>query len=385
MVTSTLVADSGNGQAYLSIGSASRRYGIHASTLRRWCDSGKLPVMTTIGGWRRIRESDIQSALGVSVEDDTVRKGEGDRGVSAKVALLARVSGAKQGQGFDTTNNQRKENGSESDLERQVFQLQKHCREKYGVDGQLYSDIGSGLNYNRPNFLRLLEEICQGKWKNGTVIVTHKDRAMRFGFPMLEAICKVNQVKIDILDRQNEVSDSQEMSEDILGIITHFSAKQHGLRSAMNNTFTLAPEAIELAKELKDSGYSILHITRVLKKEGFPMSNNRGIVRPVTSWVVNKLFENGSVELLEVALPKEENEVDGTSWDLWVKKHIRITGKETDKLTMREVYEQSYKPYCNRQDTIPVSVVMVGKWLKRHCLRRYRSMGRAKFSGLVLV
>ena len=384
MVTSTVVADSGNGQAYLSIGSASRKYSLHPSTLRRWCDSGRLPALTTIGGWRRIRESDLQTALGVSVEGDT-EKERNVGGVSAKVALLARVSGAKQGQGFNTESGQRKENGQESDLERQVFQLQKHCREKYGIDGQLYSDIGSGLNYNRPNFLRLLTEICEGKLSGGVVILSHRDRAMRFGFPMLETVCKVNHVSIDILDRQTEVSDSQEMSEDILGIITHFSAKQHGLRSAMNNTFTLAPEAVSLAKELKDSGYSILHITRVLKKEGFPMSNNRGIVRPVTSWVVNKLFENGSVELLEVALPKEENEVDGTSWDLWVKKHIRITGKETDKLTMREVYEQSYKPYCNRQDTIPVSVVMVGKWLKRHCLRRYRSMGRAKFSGLVLV
>ena len=364
---------------YLSIGGASRQFSISVSTLRRWVDSGKLRASVTPGGWRKIRSRDLESLLGLSGGGDAEQDGQ----VRGKYALLARVSGAKQGQGFDTTNGQRRENGQESDLERQVAQLQKYCQEKYGVDGILYSDIGSGLNFSRPHFVKLLEEICEGRWRNGTVIVTHKDRLCRWGGELVELLCRTHGVTLDIIDRQSAVSSEEELADDVLSVITVMSSRKHGRRSAENNTFTLSAEAVELAKQLKDSGYTNRHIIKVLRQEGHTMSNNRGIVRPVTRWVVRKIFDGNRVEnLLEVALPTEEN--DGTSWDEWSAKHIKITGKATDKIMVKTIYDD-YKTHCKRQDAIPCSIVVVGRWLKRHASRRYRVCGRIKLEGLKLV
>ena len=45
---------------WLSLKQAADRLGIHPTTLRRWADSGEIPVMLTPGGHRRFAISDIE-------------------------------------------------------------------------------------------------------------------------------------------------------------------------------------------------------------------------------------------------------------------------------------------------------------------------------------
>jgi excisionase family DNA binding protein len=45
---------------YLSLSAASRLLGVHSTTLRRWADSGAIPVYVTPGGHRRFARSDIE-------------------------------------------------------------------------------------------------------------------------------------------------------------------------------------------------------------------------------------------------------------------------------------------------------------------------------------
>ena len=379
MVTSTVVARSGDGQAYLSVGQASRQYRLHPSSLRRWQNSGKLKAIVTPGGHRRILASDLESLLGLRSGSEAENCGGGGR----KICLLARVSSSTQGQGFDTANGQRKENGTNSDLERQVEQLKKYCLEKYEVSGQVYSDIGSGLNYERRHFSKLLEEICEGEWRGGVIVATHFDRLMRFGKEMFLVVCRVNGVEVDIMDRQTEVSDDVEMSDDILGIITHFSARKHGLRAAVNATFSLSPEGIETAKSLKDSGYPIVSIVRILKQQGFVMTNKRGTVKPPSRSVVYKMFATQG-ELLEKALPKEENEGQ-TNWHDFTQEHIQITNNPEDKIPVSKIYD-AYHAYCRKEsDIAPVGRSTVGGWLKQNTMRRFERDSKIHYAGLVLV
>ena len=46
-------------EEWLSLKQASERLGVHPTTLRRWADSGDIPVMLTPGGHRRFAVSDI--------------------------------------------------------------------------------------------------------------------------------------------------------------------------------------------------------------------------------------------------------------------------------------------------------------------------------------
>lgn len=45
---------------WLSLREASKALGVHPATLRRWADSGDVPVMTTPGGHRRFAAADIK-------------------------------------------------------------------------------------------------------------------------------------------------------------------------------------------------------------------------------------------------------------------------------------------------------------------------------------
>ena len=45
----------------------------------------------------------------------------------------------------------------------------------------------SGLNFHRPKFTRVIDEVVAGRVK--TLVVAHKDRLARFGFDLLEHLC----------------------------------------------------------------------------------------------------------------------------------------------------------------------------------------------------
>lgn len=46
---------------YLSLADASRELGVHTTTLRRWADTGQIPVYVTPGGHRRFAIEDIEA------------------------------------------------------------------------------------------------------------------------------------------------------------------------------------------------------------------------------------------------------------------------------------------------------------------------------------
>ena len=55
---------------------------------------------------------------------------------------------------------------------------------------------------------------------------------MRFGFEMLEYLCKENQVKLVITDNaEGEKSQQEEFAEDLISIVHYFSMRLYGSRS----------------------------------------------------------------------------------------------------------------------------------------------------------
>jgi len=173
---------------------AAKELDLHPNTLRRLAKEGRIDHIVTPAGQRRYN---IKSFISNRIQKDTIGR---------KKVCYCRVSSLKQ----------------KPDLERQKAQL----KQKY-PDHEFISDIGSSLNYKRPGFNSLLEQVHKGEISE--VVVTYKDRLARFGFDLISRIFELNQTKIMVLNNR-EVSQEQELTEDLIRIITVYTARYYGRR-----------------------------------------------------------------------------------------------------------------------------------------------------------
>jgi len=115
----------------------------------------------------------------------------------------------------------------QNDLKSQINFVKEFMFNKGEIINEVYTDIGSGLNYKRKNFLKLIDEINQGLIKE--IIIAHKDRLVRFGFELIEHICEENNVILTVINDE-KLSPNEEMSKDLISIIHVFSSRFYGLR-----------------------------------------------------------------------------------------------------------------------------------------------------------
>ena len=127
------------------------------------------------------------------------------------------------------------------DLERQASALEIYCVQK-GWNFQVIKDLGSGMNYQKKGLKALLTMILEGKAKR--LVLTHKDRLLRFGAELIFALCEAQQIEVVIINKGDEVSFEEELAQDVLEIIIVFSARLYGSRSKKNK------KLIEAAKVL---------------------------------------------------------------------------------------------------------------------------------------
>jgi putative resolvase len=62
------------------------------------------------------------------------------------------------------------------------------------------------------------------------IVVAHRDRLVRFGFEWFEAFCERHHTELVVINGES-LSPEQEMVQDLLAIVSVFSARFHGLRS----------------------------------------------------------------------------------------------------------------------------------------------------------
>jgi predicted site-specific integrase-resolvase len=179
-----------------------KTYEISSETLRRWNNQGKISSIRTPGGNRLYFVVDVEKIF------------ENQERINEKKKICyARVSSEKQ----------------KEDLDRQCEYLRQKC-----PDHELIKDIGSGLNWKRKGFTSILERSYQRDIEE--VVVTHKDRLCRFAFELVEWIFSKHDTKIVVLGSDINVDDTEsgELAEDLLSIVTIFTARHNGLRSAEN-------------------------------------------------------------------------------------------------------------------------------------------------------
>ena len=193
----------------VSISEAARILGVSITTLRRWDNEGKLTAERTPAGHRRY---DLDKLKRLAVNRLT-----GDPEEATRITIgYARVSSHDQ----------------KDDLHRQVLLLSDFCTQN-GWEHEIIEDLGSGLNYRKKGLRRLIKRICRGEVRR--LVVTHKDRLLRFGAELVFTLCEEFGTEVVIINRSDQdVRFEEELAQDVLEIITVFSARLYGRRSHKN-------------------------------------------------------------------------------------------------------------------------------------------------------
>ena len=174
--------------------------GVSVKTLQRWDREGTLKANRTLTDRRYYTYDQYLQFKGIGSENDI-----------RQTVIYARVS----------TKNQK------DDLKNQVTFLRQFCNARGMIVDQCIEDYGSGLNYNRKNWNRLLDEVMEQKIK--TIVITHKDRFIRFGYEWFEKFCMKFHTTILVVNNE-ELSPQEELVQDIVSILHVFSCRLYGLR-----------------------------------------------------------------------------------------------------------------------------------------------------------
>lgn len=85
---------------------------------------------------------------------------------------------------------------------------------------------------NRKYFNKLLSEVLEKKVDK--IIIENKDRLCRFGFELFQEFCNSNGTEIIVANELDNKTYEQELTEDLVSIIHHFSMKSYSNRRKLN-------------------------------------------------------------------------------------------------------------------------------------------------------
>lgn len=183
----------------ISIGKFAKMMGVTVTTLRRMHESGELvPAHISRGGTRYYSVNQIKCF------ENTENK-------SKMVIGYCRVSTPSQ----------------KNDLETQISNVKAYMYAK-GYNFEIISDVGSGINYKKKGLQELIKKI--NNQEVSRIIVLYKDRLVGFGYELIEYLCGLNNVSIEVIDN-TELSKEQELTDDLIQIITMFANRLYGQRS----------------------------------------------------------------------------------------------------------------------------------------------------------
>ena len=196
----------------MSIGKFAKKIGVSVSTVRHWDNINFLkPVKISNTGYRYYSQKQVDKYLDNDNKND-------------KVILYGRISTQEQ----------------KNDLERQIENLKIYAYSK-GCYFEVITDIGSGINYKNKGFAKLLELISHNQINR--VVILYKDRLVTFGFEIIEKLCELHNVILEIVDN-SKTSDEQELTDDLIQMLTVFANRLYGRRHK---------KTLSLIKQVKDN------------------------------------------------------------------------------------------------------------------------------------
>ena len=117
------------------------------------------------------------------------------------------------------------------DLEKQVENVKSYMYAK-GYSFEVITDIGSGINYKNKGLQQLISLIDSNQVTK--LVILYKDRLVRFGFELIQLLCDLHDVKIEIID--NSERSKEELTSDLIQVVTMFANRLYGSKSKKTKT-----------------------------------------------------------------------------------------------------------------------------------------------------
>lgn len=174
-------------------------------TLLKWEEKGLINPVILDSGHRRYKSNEIKNILGLN----DLREGK-------TCVIYSRVSTKKQ-----------KESGN---LKRQTERLNEIAIQNGYQVLEIYEEVASGINENRRSLNRMLRKVSSSDVD--FLLIEYKDRLARFGYNYIEKYCKSHKTNILVVEEVDKKTLNEEMVEDMISIITSFSARLYGQRGA---------------------------------------------------------------------------------------------------------------------------------------------------------
>lgn len=151
-----------------------------------------------------------------------------------RAALYARVSSSE----------------NKNNLKTQLERIKSYSIAKGYTIVKEVSEIGSGINSTRKKLTALLQDKSYD-----IIVIEHKDRLARFGTEYIDILLNQLGKKIEIINKVN--TETEDLTQDLISIITSFSARIYGQRRSKRKTEkiikSLQKNGIEKNKETASS------------------------------------------------------------------------------------------------------------------------------------
>jgi putative resolvase len=197
---------------WLRVSRAAHELGLHPFTVRKWIKQGKIQAIW-VGKEARVPRSEIERLVG---------KTDG-----RLIVLYGRVRGQ----------------GQKSDLDTQLARLQAWAKEeRAGKPILVLSDIGSGLSTTRRQLQRLLRLVREDHVAE--IVVTYADRLTRFGQEYLQVLFDSLGVTLTVVDKVENKTAEQELTDDMLALLASFSGRLYGMRSHKQKELLKCAQAV---------------------------------------------------------------------------------------------------------------------------------------------
>lgn len=359
-----------SGNATLRMREVVSNFAVSATSIRRATESGALKCLTLPSGHRRFRSVDVLAWLGSDAERKSVDCGATDQPIP--IAAVIRVSGDKQ--------NRVQGSSDKSSLEHQEGRVSTYIQNRWGDSANVtwFKSVGSGMNFERREFLQLIEAILRGDFRGGFLVATTFDRVCRFGIKMVEHLCKLGGVEIVYtMNGEEDKSDNEELTDEILSILTHYTAKASGKKNKKINEVRLNEAQLRDAYQWYRAGLGYRGIAKRLQEQGRDKSDNgKQITRNVVmrrlqdNWAtLNRLYENETVER--------------NSFEQFAAAHIRLGGEGT-KLSRQRMME-AYLTWCEANQQPVLSSRRIAKATSKLGWQKvFSANGSVLFVGLSL-
>ena len=172
---------------------------ITRQTLTKYVKTGKISTKRNTNGFYDYLDSDVYALMNKNVERINI--------------IYCRVSTSKQ----------------KKDLENQIDFISNYTKKNGIIVGDVYSEIGSGMSFERKYFQILLFKILE--YKVDKIFISNKDRLCRLSFDLLKSLfskfgCEI--VVVNDIEKQENIE--KEIFEDIISMLHCFAMRMYSGR-----------------------------------------------------------------------------------------------------------------------------------------------------------